>query len=234
VQGMDEALAAPGQKPAHIDGHLRIKVPTTLNMLYLGPMLVRFQLAHPGVSLEIIAIDRPVNPQLEGFDLAVGVTPGSFGGVVDVGLCATQRVVVAAPRYLAERGTPHLPRELLTHDILNFQPTGDSWTFNGPNGPLVVRLQPRLACNDGQQLLRAALAGLGITSLSAYIVNPSIQQGALVPLLKNFPMPEYWIHLQIPEPSLHLGRVQALRDFLKKQFTPHAPWEAPGPEYKAI
>jgi DNA-binding transcriptional LysR family regulator len=51
-----------------IEGHLRIKSPTTLTLLYIGAILARFQACHPRVSLDIVLADRPLNPAEEGFD----------------------------------------------------------------------------------------------------------------------------------------------------------------------
>lgn len=218
TQDLDEAVAAVGRAPARVDGHLRLKVPTTLNRLLLGDMLVRFQQRHPAVSLEVIAVDRPVNPLVEGFDLAVGVTPSSFGGVSEIAVSPLHRVVVASPAYLAARGEPRTPKDLLAHDILSFQPTGDSWTFDGPDGPVVVNLQPKLSSNDGEHLLAAALAGVGISRLSTYIVRDALARGELVGLLATHPSPVYRIYLQVPDGRAHLGRVQALVGFLREVF----------------
>lgn len=224
AQELDNALAGVRQTKTHVEGHLRIKVPTTLNQFYLGDMLVAFQARHPRLSLEIMAIDRAVNARLEGFDMAVGVTPGSHGGVLEIGLCAIQRRLVAAPAYLRARGRPAEPRELLQHDVLSFQPTGENWSFQGPQGLIVLKLEPRLSSNDGQQLLRVALAGHGIASLSTYVVQAEIRARRLLPVLQGFPMPEFWIHLQVPEARAHLASVQALVGFLQERFQPVPPW----------
>ena len=50
-------------------------------------MLAGFQQAHPNVSLDVVVIDRNVNPVQEGFDLVVGMLPASYDDVLDVGLC---------------------------------------------------------------------------------------------------------------------------------------------------
>lgn len=226
VGDLEEALAGVGRPTGRLEGHLRIKVPTTLHALYFRGLLLEFQQQHPHLSLEVVVIDRLVNPQLEGFDVAIGATPGTFGDVVEVDLCPLQRVVAAAPQYLRAHGTPRSPRDLLQHEILSFQPTGHEWTFEGPRGPLVVKVQPRLSCNDGQMLVEAALRGQGIAWLSSYLVAPHLRSGALVPLLEDWPGPVLWVHLLVPESKVHTSRVRALLDFLRPRFTPRPPWEA--------
>lgn len=95
---MEDALASVRQSNAALAGRLRIKVPTTLNQVYLGGMFNTFQANHPGLSLEIVAIDRTVNPRLEGFDLAIGITPESFGGVMEIGLARFAASSLPPPR----------------------------------------------------------------------------------------------------------------------------------------
>ncbi|MFT3816710.1 MAG: LysR family transcriptional regulator [Rubrivivax sp.] len=225
AQDMEDALAGLRQAKTSLAGHLRIKVPTTLNQTYLGNMFNEFLQRHPGLSLELIAIDRTVNPRLEGFDLAIGITPESFGGVMEIGLTEIRRVVVAAPDYLARNGVPQRPSDLLNHAVLSFQPIGDTWVFEGPHGSIDVKLTPSLSCNDAPHIRHAALAGLGVTSLSSYIVQSDIDAGRLVQVLKEYPVPRFWIHMQVPEVRAHLASVRSLIAFLREHFNGGAPWE---------
>ena len=224
VNEMEEALASIQRRSTQVEGRLRVKAPSTFTSMYLGDMLNRFQQKHPGIALELMVMDRPVNPLLEGFDLAVGLSPGTYTGVTEFGLCELRRLVVASPAYLQRRGRPDSPRDLQSHDVLNFEPTGQSWSFLGPAGPIVVAIEPRLESNDGRHLLQAALLGNGIASLSSYVVMPSIESGLLEPLLQAFQIPDYWVRLQIPDARRRLLPVQALTTFLKNEFLPAPPW----------
>jgi DNA-binding transcriptional LysR family regulator len=225
VHDVDNVLAGI-RKRRRMEGHLRVKVPTTLAGLYLGDMLNRFQELHPEISMEVVVVDRPVNPVVEGFDLAIGLMTSAYGGTIETTLCRLQRKIVAAPAYLARKGRPRTPVDLHQHDILNFQPTGDIWSFAGPHGPHSVSLEPRLNCNDGQLLLSAAIRGNGITSLSSYIVAQAIESGELEVLLPDYAMAEFHLRALMPESRAHVARVRALLTFLQGQFT-SPPWERP-------
>lgn len=65
-------------KPARLEGRLTIKAPTTLMGLYLGDMLNKFQQCHRGIDMDVVVLDRPVNPVLEGFDVAIGMWPAAI------------------------------------------------------------------------------------------------------------------------------------------------------------
>jgi DNA-binding transcriptional LysR family regulator len=120
VSQLDDIFRASAASSAEVEGHLRIKSPTTIAILSLGEVLTRFQLAHPKVRVDLVMLDRSVNPGEEGFDIAIGALPTSYPGVIDEPLCAYPRVLCAAPAYLARHGEPSHPRDLVQHDCLTF------------------------------------------------------------------------------------------------------------------
>ena len=123
VGEIDDALKGADQVARGIEGHLRIKAPTTITIAYLGTIISDFQVAYPHVTVDVVLVDRSVNPIEEGFDVALGSLPAFYPNVIDEPLCPYPRVACAAPRYLQERGTPLHPRDLLEHDCLTFHAT---------------------------------------------------------------------------------------------------------------
>ncbi len=87
-----------------IEGQLRIKCPTTLAILNFGEILNDFQVAHPGIAIDLVLIDRSVNPVEEDFDIAIGAMPASYANVIDEPLSPYPRVLCAAPAYIDARG----------------------------------------------------------------------------------------------------------------------------------
>ena len=80
---------------------------------------------------------------------------------------------------------------------------------------------------DEMDVVRAAVAaGLGIGILPVYMVGDALQQGQLVPLLRQFRVvPESAIYLvYLPNRTLS-SRVRALIDFLAERFGPTPSWE---------
>lgn len=209
------------QDTAHsLQGSIRMKVPSTVAAVLIGPMLDGFAQQFPLIRLEVIALDRAVNPVDEGFDIALTLLPHTFGGVVELALCAMPRLVCASPAYLARKGVPTSPGELPQHDTLVFLPTGSTWDFSSSRGPMRVGLQPRLSTNEAQLLLSAALAGNGIAILGAYLAGPALQAGALVPILSDYPMTDLWLKALVPQSRIQAARVQALLGWMQARLQP--------------
>jgi DNA-binding transcriptional LysR family regulator len=83
VSDLDGIFAGVRQSAPQLQGRLRIKVPTSLAVLHLAELFNRFQRRYPLVSVELVALDRPVNPVDEGFDIALTLMPDAFGGVIE-------------------------------------------------------------------------------------------------------------------------------------------------------
>src|SRR3954470_10355120 len=170
VADVGDLLSRMGEKDHDLIDHLRIKAPTSLTIARLADVFSAFQAENPRLKLEVVLIDRPVDPVAEGFDVAIGAFPHAFGGVVDEPLCTLKRLLCASPAYLKKHGAPKHPRDLVDHRCLSFLPTGPEWIFDGPRGRISVQVSPLLSCNEGQVLARSAIAGNGIVLISDYLV----------------------------------------------------------------
>ena len=158
VADVGDLLSRMGEKDHDLIDHLRIKAPTSLTIARLADVFSAFQTENPRLKLEVVLIDRPVDPVTEGFDVAIGAFPHSFGGVVDEPLCALKRLLCAAPAYLKSHGVPRHPRDLVEHRCLSFLPTGPEWIFDGPRGRITIQVRPLLSSNEGHVLVKGAIA----------------------------------------------------------------------------
>jgi DNA-binding transcriptional LysR family regulator len=225
VSDFDDTLSGLATASGSLAGNIRVKVPTTIGLLYLGKILIAFQQQHPRISIEVVLIDRSVNPIEEGFDIAIGAMTASYANAVDQPLCAYPRVICAAPDYLARRGRPEHPGDLVNHDCLIFLPMGALWSFESSRGAIQVGVTSSFSANDSQILLAAAQEGLGVTILAKHIVAPLIESGALVPLLDGYPLSDLWLKALVPVNRVNVPRIQALVAWLQLQLSPIPPWE---------
>jgi DNA-binding transcriptional LysR family regulator len=225
IREMDETLAGMARSGGGIEGHIRIKIPTTLGVLRLSALLHDFMASQPMISLDVVLADRSVNPVEEGFDMAIGARPESYGNVQDHPLCPIKRRLCAAPAYLLRKGTPQTPAQLLDHDCLVFATSGLPWEFQGPQGLVGVEVRPRLKTNDGLGLCQATLAGQGIAVLADYLGAPHLRSGALVEVLPQMRLPDLWLKALVPGSRIELPRIQALLRWLSRQLasTPLSP-----------
>jgi len=220
VAETNDLLSRMGAKGRELSDHLRIKAPTSLTVARLADAFSSFQTQNPRLKLEIVMIDRPVDPVTEGFDIAIGAFPHSFGGVVDEPICRLPRLLCASPAYLKRHGLPKHPRDLVEHRCLSFLPTVPEWIFDGPRGRISIQVRPLLASNEGHVLARSAIAGNGIALLSHYLVGDALKSGALRPVLSDFPVPELWVKAAVPERRINAAAVQAMLRLLKGALAP--------------
>lgn len=227
VGEVEDALAGADATPG-VEGHLRVKAPTTFAVVHLSAVFSDFLAAHPAVTMDLVLIDRSVNPIEENLDVALGAVPTSYANVLDEPLCPYPRVLCAAPSYLAEHGTPQHPSDLAHHDCLTFQATGTTWTFESRRGPINVEVRSRFSANDTQVLHDLACRGRGIAIVARSVVGNSIADGRLVELLPEFPVTELWFKALVPRNKVRRPAVQALLAWLKTEMQPLPPWARRG------
>lgn len=218
VKQMEDTLNGMAASTGALEGHIRIKIPSTLGVLSLSTLLNRFLQAQPMISLEVVLADRSVNPTEEGFDIAIGARPESYGGVEDHPLAPVARRLVASPAYLERAGMPRMASDLASHDCLVLSTTGSHWALQGRQGMVGVNVRTKLRSNDGLALLQAAHEGLGIALLADYLVAPGLRSGALREVLPDMKLPGLWLKAMVPANRADLPRIRALLQWLSLQL----------------
>lgn len=225
VRQVDDTLAGMARASGELEGHIRVKVPTTLGVLYLSDILNDFLRSQSMISMDIVLADRSVNPIEEGFDIAIGALPELYGRVQDRPLCLMKRRLCAAPAYLERKGTPQHPGDLVDHDCLVFTTSGARWEFQSQQGLIGIDVRPKLRTNDGAAISQAAISGSGIAVLTDYLAAPAIQAGQLVEILQPFEVPDIWLKALVPANRIGLPRIRMLLDWLEQNLKPVTPWE---------
>ena len=223
----DELFNGTQSSHRRIEGLVRIQTPPTITSMFLGEMLSCFQKKHPLVDMEIVLMERSVNPLEEGFDIGVGAWPVSYPNVVDVPLCRYELVMVCSPEYLKGRPPPQHPTDLMDHQCLTTVLFRNTWGFSHSRGSMNIEVHSRMQSSDSRMVRDAARMGLGITILPKFLVNEDLRTGKLVPLLEDFPVNGYWIKLQVPRMKMNRPTVRELIAHLKSCMQPVPPWERP-------
>ena len=214
-------------------GHLRITAPAGFGRRHVAPLVPRFRAAHPDVTISLNLSDRVVDLAGEGFDCAVRVGDLPDSSLVSVRIADNRRLCVATPAYLARRGTPRAPAELVQHDCLTLSSDASQtrgWAFSVPHADgstEVTHLKPGgpLDCSDGQVLHDWCLAGYGIAWRSTWEVESEIAAGRLVAVLEDFAAPPNGIYVVFPQRKHLPLRVRLWIDFLKHQYAQPAFWK---------
>src|SRR5512147_1056480 len=209
-------------------GNLRLGCPTSFGSTHLAPMLCDLQSMHPELTIELVLIDRPVNPVEEGFDLAVRDKPAPpRGSLREERIAPNRRVVCASPEYVRRRGAPDHPRDLTRHDCIHysFLPTGRCWTFQDNGREILVEITSKLSTNNGRVMRDAAVAGRGIAMLPTFLINRDLRDGSLVAVLSDYPVRMFWITV-VYLPAIRLApKIRRLIDLMTERFGPEPPWD---------
>ena len=218
VREYDEMAKGIMRSPNELEGQLRIKAPASPMAIDLAQLLSSFQIKYPRVTLDAVLVDRTVNPVEEGFDIVLTMMPSSFDGVLEEPLHVFERVLCAAPSYLARRGHPRHARDLVNHDCIVFSAIGPAWTFEGRNGVTTVAVRPHLVTNNGALVIDSLCAGSGIAIASRTAVAERLKAGALVELLPQLQVPDLWLKALVPATRSNLARVQTLLGSIRDAF----------------
>jgi DNA-binding transcriptional LysR family regulator len=220
---LEAAKEVVAEAVTQVAGPIRLTAPLSFGVGHLAPVLAEFAAEHPRVELDINFEDRSVDLIAGGFDLAVRLGTLEDSALVARRIAPSRRILVGSPAYLAARGEPEHPRDLVRHDHLVYG--NEQWRFRVGNRWDSVRLKPRLRADNGDMLRAAAAAGLGLCVLPTFIASSALESGALVPLLRDYPMPEAGLHILMPPGRAVTARVRALSDFLVSRFGPEPAWD---------
>ena len=197
-------------------GRIRLGLPLSFGLQRLMPLLLEFAQAHSNIELVMDFSDRRSNLIEEGIDLSIRITSRLEPGDIVRKLGETRLLTVASPQYLAKNSRPKHPGELSQHACLlysqDFQPT--TWTYGAKDGNLNVTIRPRLAANNGEALLQAAVQGLGITRPPDFMAQPYLANGSVVAVLQKFEPKPLGIYAVLPSNRYIPHRVSVLIDFL--------------------
>ena len=202
-------------------GLVRFAVPMTFGLMVVAPLLPEFLKTYPDVSIDLHLGDATVDLIGEGFDLGLRIARLPDSSLLARRLCAMPRHTVAAPSYLKARGRPTHPMHLAEHTCFDYayMATPGVWHYsNGAGESASVRPAGPLRVNNGEALLPAVLAGLGIAALPEFIVGDAIASGEVEVLLKGWKQPEGALHLVMPPGGPRPQRVEVLADYLMQQF----------------
>lgn len=203
-------------------GVLRVTAPMSFGLARLAPALSTFLSEHREVKVELALTDRMVDVVDEGVDVAIRVArslPDS--SLVARRIAQEPRVLVASPRYLAERGTPSAPADLASHACLRYTRIRDAsaWTFWGPDGEQeTVQIDGPLDVDNSLALRGALLAGLGLTLTPRFVVADALADGSLVQCLEPWHAESASVYGVYPDRKHLSAKLRAFLHFAELAF----------------
>jgi DNA-binding transcriptional LysR family regulator len=202
-------------------GLVRLAVPMTFGVKAVAPLLPEFLAAYPEVSIDMHLSDAMVDLIGDGFDAGLRIARLPDSSLIARRLCAMPRHTVAAKSYLKQHGRPTHPMHLAQHRCFGYAylSTPGVWHYTNSKGEQAsVRPAGPLRVNNGEALMPALLAGLGIADLPDFIVGDAIASGDVEVILKDWKQAEGAVHLVTPPGGPRPARVEVLAEFLAKQL----------------
>ena len=231
VSEMDDARHSLADLQADPRGLLTVTAPAAFGRLHVIPAMTGFLKRYPAIEIDLHLSDQRVDLLTQRVDVAVrmGTLPDS--DLVATRLAPSRRMVCASPEYLARRGHPATPEQLLEHNCLTFAstPPPEWWCFSGINREAALPVRGSLRTDDTEALLGAAVAGIGIVHLASWLVGDLVRAGKLVVLFPDRPTPSKMarsaIHaVRMPGRS-HAAKAKLFIDHLKNSFGEPPYWD---------
>ncbi len=202
-------------------GRLRVVSSVAFGKAQLVPALPEFLDRHPEITLSVELSDRPIDLEAEDIDAAIRFSEQlDDPSVVVRKIMENERILCAAPEYLARAGTPDSFDDLVRFNCLRTMRTGGTapWISVQDGREHVIEAAGNFEGNSADVLLHAALAGLGIARLSRYLVEDRIRSGELVRILPEYHQKNAEIVVIFAEKRLLAPRTRAFVDFLVERF----------------
>lgn len=201
-------------------GKLSITAPVTFGSEALMPALADYLERHPEVNVELSLSDRVVDLFEEGYEAAIRIghlPPDS--ALIAKPLAPYRTLICASPEYLARRGTPKKPGDLVSHDCLSFSPaTLEHWRLASDGNTFRIPVSGRVRVNHGQALRVAALHGLGIVLQPAILLEADIRAGRLVHLFPDYELPTRPMHIVFFPDRYRSPKLRSFIDYVTERF----------------
>lgn len=217
LDAVHEAAELAAGNDGRLLGHLRLQAPTGFGQMYLADIAIAFQLKHPELTVELMLDDRYVDLTEHAVDLAVRFGTLRSSGLVARRLGTVQRILVAAPSYLAQYGTPESLEELSTHRQVRFSwaAMDDTMPLVGPAGPILVAVPTKFLANNTFVLTKALVAGIGLGGAQLPQVQAELLSGKLVQILPAYHYAPLDVHAVFPTSHFVPRKVRAFTDHLR-------------------
>ena len=216
-QAGDEARGTRGASA----GTIRISCTAAFGVLHVSRLIFAFQNRYPDIGIDLSLSDERVDLVREGVDIALRLGPLTDSSMKLRALGQCRRLLVAAPDYLAARGTPAVPQDLSGHEGIRMSNVAgsDTLALQGPGGERhAVPFGGRFRVDHGLAAREALAAGRGIAPAHRWLVDDLLAAGRLEAILPDYSLPPVPLSMLIVPERVGIARVRLLVDFLAEQI----------------
>jgi DNA-binding transcriptional LysR family regulator len=209
-----------------VTGKLRLALPVSFGIRHMGPVIAELNQLHPKLELDIGYSEFTVDLVNGNYDAAIRI------GRLDASSLIARKVtwmdlwVLASSDYLTKHGTPKRPEDLAQHECIVYTGSRRQQTWRFKQGRKIVVIAPatRLFMDNGEAMIQAAEAGLGITMLPDFIASDSIKAGRLVRLFETYTLLDGDIYVVRPAETQISPKVKLFTETMMRHFGKRRPY----------
>jgi DNA-binding transcriptional LysR family regulator len=218
VERTVDALHETHEEPA---GLIRMNTSRVAAKTLVEPHLEEFSTRFPKLGLELMMDDGLANIVADGCDVGIRIGESLAEHMIAVPITPLlEMAVVGTPAYFKRFGQPTSPTDLVQHNCLRFRQVSGAihpWEFTSPDETgRSLMMEPRgsMTTNDDDGMIRAALQNIGLIQHIDLAVQPYLDSGALVRVLRPWCRPFAGFYVYAPTRAQMPAKVRALIDFL--------------------
>jgi DNA-binding transcriptional LysR family regulator len=220
IEEADEAEQAARGAGASLTGRLRICAAVTFARMHVVPRLAGFLAAHPGLALDMILDDRPVDLVEEGIDVALRMGPLGDSSLTARKLASAPRHVIGTPEYFARSGIPAEPADLTKHAAVIYAPSGnrETWAFRRGAAEMLVSVSGPLCISAAEGVRAGVLAHIGLAIASSWMFDPELSSGVVRSVLSDWTLPAVDLWAVYPTGRMPTAKARAFAAFVESEL----------------
>jgi DNA-binding transcriptional LysR family regulator len=189
------------------------------------PALPTFLAQNPEVKIDLLLSNRVADLVEQNIDIDIRIGKLLDSSLVAKKLAVSERILCAAPEYLRQRAVIRKPSDLATHNCLTYRINlgRTMWRFlNRSNVLEEIPVAGNLQSDNGQALLAATRAGVGVSLMPDWAVRDDLASGKLRRLLANYRVShiefDNGVYAVYQQSRNLAAKVRAFLDFLEATF----------------
>ncbi|ALV92596.1 MULTISPECIES: LysR family transcriptional regulator [Pantoea] len=215
LQEADEAELAARGAGKGLSGKLRLSAATTFARLHIIPQLPRFLEEHPELEVDVILDDRVIDLIAEGIDVSLRMGNLPDSGVVARKLATGPRSVMATPQYLAIKGKPKKPADLVEHEAVLYNPQPSVWSFTCQDAVVSTALRGRIRVSAAEGQRAAVLSHMGLCIASDWMFADELKNGTVQKVLTSWQLPAIDLWAVFPHGRLASAKARQFAGFVE-------------------
>ncbi|MCP3697867.1 MAG: LysR family transcriptional regulator [Aliivibrio sp.] len=167
-------------------GKLKIAAPSNLTKRMIQPILNKFMLIYPNISINLTMSNQPEQLDPTDWDIIFRVGKQRDSSLIARQIGSLEDILVASPAYLEANSEPTHAQELHEHHLLKGNPLMRWRLTNNDGESVTITDAGRFEASELNVIRMACSDGLGITLMPNIMIRQYLADGSLVRVLKDW------------------------------------------------